>query len=75
VPIDLIDPIPLGLVEDARFECFSMEVVQFDVVESAPPFVCDRHVVILDTFSGLLRPAPRFHKKPAIRRTWADRGI
>lgn len=47
VPVDLIDPVPLGLVEDARCECFSMKLVQFDVVERAPPLVCDRHVVIL----------------------------
>ena len=47
VPVDLIDPVPLGLVEDARFERFSMKLVQFDVVEPAPPPVCDRHVVIV----------------------------
>jgi hypothetical protein len=36
VPVDLIDPAPLGLVENAGFECFSLKLVQFEVVERAP---------------------------------------
>jgi hypothetical protein len=47
-----------------RFECFGMKLVQFDVVERAPPLVCDRHVVILVRFTGLFRPVPRSTKSP-----------
>jgi hypothetical protein len=67
VPVDLIDPVPLGLIEDARFECFSMKLVHFDVVERAPPLVCHGHVVILVAFTGPFRPGSAPTKKCVVR--------
>jgi hypothetical protein len=43
VPVDLFDPVPLGLIENARLERFCVEFVQFNVVELVAPLARDRH--------------------------------